>query len=74
MSGITTPPSACSADSCLRATPVAALAVHRTAIHHRDDASLTPDTRPAGLYIAQPPKAALSAEEGEALMRCKLER
>ena len=28
--------------SCLRATPVAALAVHWTAIHHRDDASLTP--------------------------------
>ena len=28
-------------DSCLRATPVAALTVHRTVIHYRDCASLT---------------------------------
>ena len=31
--------------SCLRATPVAALTVHRTVIHYRDDASLTLYTR-----------------------------
>ena len=31
-------------DSCLRATPAAALTVHRTVIHYRDDASLTPCT------------------------------
>ena len=33
--------------SCLRATPVAALTVHRTVIHYRDDASLTLYTREA---------------------------